>query len=203
GNERPCRPLASFARAEHKHFATAEWAKNPLCKIDRDRSNRYRAARNFSVRSNLLSHPKSTLKQAMQPGPGRARLSRRFVRLFRLTENLALAHNHRIEPRRNAEKMLHAVFVLVAIKWRSILTAIIPDVSNETARNLIRRYTFFRCGINFDAIAGREQQRFHATCSAQDAICLGMAGKTLARFHVRGVMAQADAEKIHGGDCIC
>ena len=52
--------------------------------------------------------------------------------------------------------------------------------------------------VEFDAIASAEQQYLGATAASQHAIGLGMAGEIFARFHVRIVMAQSDAEQIHG-----
>ncbi len=74
------------------------------------------------------------------------------------------------------------------------------DLWRETTRDLIARNPFFRSPINFHTVAGREQQRFRAPDIAQNTFGLGVASEALARFHVRGVMAQADAEKSHGNE---
>jgi hypothetical protein len=52
--------------------------------------------------------------------------------------------------------------------------------------------------VNFHAIASAEQQHFIATTIAQDATGLGVPGKIFACFDVRVVIAETDAEQIHG-----
>src|SRR5207247_10122646 len=71
-NKRPGSTLACFTRTKHKDFANAELAKNFLGKVNRHGAHRYRAARNFSARANLLRNPKGTLEQAVKIRPDRS-----------------------------------------------------------------------------------------------------------------------------------
>jgi hypothetical protein len=65
-------------------------------------------------------------------------------------------------------------------------------------RDPLGRDRFLRRGVDFHPVASGEQKRLGATGRfAQDAIDFRMAGKAFARLDIRGVMTEADAEKIH------
>src|SRR2546422_826998 len=74
------------------------------------------AAVDVRVRPPLFCYAEGTLKQAMKIRPRRAGRARRLVRLLDLAENLRFAHNHRVEPRRDAKKMLHGINIFIPIK---------------------------------------------------------------------------------------
>src|SRR5438132_10564618 len=95
--------------------------------------------------------------------------------------------------------MLCAFGVFVTIECRYLLPALIVHVTPEAARNLLSRHTHLRRGVDFHAVTGAKQQRFGTTRASQHAICLCISREALARFHVRGVMTEADAEEIHRG----
>ena len=94
--------------------------------------------------------------------------------------------------------MLHALFAFVAIKASSRHPRAQHDAVASRQRAIVASPLAFGDAVNFHAIAGRKQHRLRAAdVLAQLAVDLGVAGDTLARFHVRGVMAEADAKKIH------
>ena len=69
---------------------------------------------------------------------------------------------------------------------------------SEATGDIQRRYACFRCAVNFHPIASRQHQRLHAAGMAQHTIRFGVSGETFAHLDVSIVMAQADAENIHG-----
>src|ERR1700694_4488829 len=73
----------------------------------------------------------------------------------------------------------------------------------KAARDLFRRHARLGCAVNLYAIAGRKHERFGATGMAQQAVRFAPACETLARFHIRAMMTQADAKKVHGIECNC
>src|SRR5439155_22698645 len=170
-----------------------------LSKIDSHRPDRYRARRDFSVRSNLLGHAKRALKQSMQNRPGRASCARGFVGLLYLAKDFRLAHDHGIDSRSDSEQMLHTFHIFVAIERRRLVVRnILVDLAREAARDFFSRDASLRRGVNFHAITRRQEQRFCATRAAQHTLRFGIARETFTRFHVRRMMTEADAKKIHG-----
>src|ERR1700730_12097528 len=73
----------------------------------------------------------------------------------------------------------------------------------KAARDLFRRHARLGCAVNFHAIAGRKHERFGATGMTQQAVRFAPACETLARLHIRAMMTQADAKKVHGIECNC
>ena len=74
--------------------------------------------------------------------------------------------------------------------------------SRETTRYLVGWNKIFRCCVDFDSVTSAQEQRFVAAASSKHAIDLGVASEVFARLHVSAVMAQTDAEQIHGV-CVC
>ena len=105
--------------------------------------------------------------------------------------------------------MLYALRAFVPIKWRHFTVAEVSDrrsifgLAHQAPGNLIRRDPFLGCAINFHSIACGEQLGFSAPRISQNTVGLGVAAKTLARFHVGRVMTQSNTEKIHGMEDIC
>src|SRR5260370_36256827 len=92
--------------------------------------------------------------------------------------------------------MLRTFLVFVAIKWRCEMMRI--ALAHETTRDLIRRYSFLGCGVNFDAVAGAEQYRLGTTGTSQCATGFRVSGETLARLDTGIVMNETDTKQIHG-----
>jgi hypothetical protein len=55
----------------------------------------------------------------------------------------------------------------------------------------------WRDSVDLDAVAGRQHQRFGAAAFAKGLSDVVAARVTLTRFHIRSVMADANAEEIH------
>src|SRR6266496_1332703 len=127
----------------------------------------------------------------------------RFVCLFGLAQYLAFADNHRIEGRSDPEKMQHALFGLVAIEWRCVIVRVGIDLAHETTRNFIRGYASLRHSINLHPVARSQKQRFSAAGFAHDRFGRCATCEPLKFRDVCRMMAQTDAEKIHGSECIC
>ena len=71
-------------------------------------------------------------------------------------------------------------------------------------RDPFGRNGWLRGGINFHPVAGGEEQRLRATgFFAQDAIDRRMPGETFACLHIRSVVADAYAEKVHQSEWFC
>ena len=137
----------------------------------------------------------------MQIRPGAARFARARIRFFCLTENFRFAHDHRIEPRGYAEKMLHAFLPFITIKH--VVFAAVRFTREITGDGFCRNS---RCGsgVDFNAITCRKQDRFSAAVLfEQRTIDHGTGRVTFARFYVCGVMAHADAKKIHQTGYFC
>src|SRR6476646_10728018 len=127
-----------------------------------------------------------------------SRCSGRFVCLLCLPENLALADDHRVEPRRDPEEMLNALVVLVTIKWKRVIVWIAICFCDETTRNHVGGNPFVRDSVNLHSIACHQQQRFGTTGLARDGFSCGVTSELLPCCDVRGVMAQSDTEQVHG-----
>ena len=146
----------------------------------------------------LLRDAKSALEKPMQVRTSRAGFAGRGVSLFRLAKDFGLTDHHRIKPRGDAEKMLHAAERFVAIKNVHFLLHRLHAVGQQTMRDPFGRNSWLRGSINFHPVAGGEEQRLRATSLfAQDAIDRRVPGETFARLNVRSVMADAYAEKVH------
>src|SRR5947208_2626199 len=154
-----------------------------------DRANRYRAARNVRVRAHLFRDAKGALEQTMQIGTDCAGCSGRFVCFFRLPQYLALADNHRVERGGDPEKVVHAFFSLVPVKWRRVVMRIGIHFAHEATRNFIGGNALLRNSVNLHPIARAQQQRFGATGFAHDRFSRCAARELLARCHGRCVMA--------------
>src|SRR5262245_65544365 len=82
-----------------------------------------------------------------------SRCSGRFVCLLCLSENLAFADDHRVEPRRDPEEMLDAFVVLVTIKWRRVIVRVAICFCRETTRNFVGGNMFVLEYVRFHQIA--------------------------------------------------
>ena len=95
--------------------------------------------------------------------------------------------------------MLDALFALIPVKRGHICFQQRHSVRKQTIRDRFRRHRRRGRPVNLGPIAGRQQERFGTTGHfPQSTIDRGMSDKTFARLHVRGVMAEADAKKVHG-----
>src|SRR5215470_6515273 len=130
-----------------------------------------------------------------------SRYSGRFVCPLCLSENLTLANDHRVEPRRDPEEMLDAFVVLMTIKWQRVLVRVAICFCHETTRNFISGNPFVGDCVNLHPIACRQQQCFGTTGLAYDGFGCGVTRELLPCFDVRGVMAQSDTEEVHGTEC--
>ena len=173
-------------------------AKNFLRQVHRHRADRDRSARDIRPGANLFRDPEGALEKPVQKRTGRPGFAGRGVGFLRLAENLGLADHHRIEPGSNAEKMLHALLCLVPVEdFRFILQRIHPR-REQALYNPLRRHRLLGRGVDFDAIAGGEQERLRTThFLTQPPVHLSVADETLARLHAGRVMADPDAKKIH------
>ena len=89
--------------------------------------------------------------------------------------------------------MLHAFIAFVAIEGSRIVHFGIKAADDGCALDPVIAYA-----VDLDAITSGEHQRLRASdFFAQGRCVLAVARITLTRFHIRGVMAEADAEKIH------
>src|SRR5262249_21822604 len=130
-----------------------------------------------------------------------SRCSGRFVCLLCLSENLAFANDHRVEPRRDPEEMLDAFVVLVTIKWRRVIVTVAICFCHETTRNFVGGNPFVGDCVNLHPIACRQQQRFGTTGLPRDGFGCSVNRELLPCCEVRGVMAQSDTEEVHGTEC--
>src|SRR6266567_2464445 len=189
-------PRTRNARAEKEHFALRQIAENLDREIDHHRPNRHRAAGDLRPTTHLLRHTKGALKKTMQQWPGAPRFARERVRLLHLAEDFSLANDHGIQPAHYPEEMPHAFVPFVPIEPAGILSVLRASRS-QTMRDLFCCDDLTRCGINFHAIARRQHQRLGATTLYAQRFQRLPRHVTLTRLHVGGVMADADAEKIH------
>src|SRR5205807_8249964 len=79
---------------------------------------------------------------------------------------------------------------------------LVPRQAIETLRDVECRDAFFRRAVNFNAVAGCEQQRFRAAGVSQKTIGFVRAADTFEQIDACRVMAEPNAKKIHG-ECIC
>src|SRR6476660_1627716 len=127
----------------------------------------------------------------------------RFVCSFCLAQYLAFTDDHRVEGRSNPEKVQHALFGLVAIEWRCVIVRVGIDLAHETTRNFTRGYASLRHSIDLHPVARSQKQRLGAAGFTHDRFSRCAICELLKFRDVCRVMAQTDAEKIHGSESIC
>ena len=71
-------------------------------------------------------------------------------------------------------------------------------IREQAANDQLGRNQMLGCGIDFDSIAGSEQQRLGTARFFQEqTINLRVAGESLPGFNIGSVMADSNAKKIH------
>ena len=129
--------------------------------------------------------------------------SGRFVCFFCLAQYLAFTDDHRVKRRSDPEKVQHALFGLVAIEWRRVVVRVGIDLAHQTTRNFLRGYGSLRHSIDLHPVACSQKQRFGATGFAHDRFSRCTTCELLKFCDACRVMAQTDAEQIHGSESIC
>ena len=103
-----------MARGECNRFASADEQRGVLFEFLEHRpsdlhsrgGHGHRIRTNACVRSHALRDRERGLKQTVQLGPGRARVERRAIGVFQLSEDLGFAQDERVETARNIEEVL-------------------------------------------------------------------------------------------------
>ena len=100
--------------------------------------------------------------------------------------------------------MLHALPRFVSIEGLHFIVLSDHSPGKQAMRDPRRRDNLLRGSVNLDAVAGGKKESLGAACFfAQNAVDRSVAGEALACLDIRGVMAEADAEKIHQREYVC
>ena len=97
--------LAILPRADHEHAPRVELPERAARQLDRHRRHRHPRAPDRRLGPGALASGERVAEQAVRDRPGGAFHQRELVRALHLTLDLRLAHNHRLEARRDAEQV--------------------------------------------------------------------------------------------------
>ena len=197
------RQRAHGAGTDHQSAATGETTEELLGELERDADDRGTGTIDPRVVVNSLSHAECGLREiveALTRGGGVLRLSKGGAYL---SEDLLLADDHRVEPRRDLEGMLNGAVFVTHVEVRGELAACHPgDLGQRLGHVDDSAVEAADFGIDLDPVAGREHHRLgHVRRPDQVGLQLrdGLIdeGDPLEERHGRGAVAHAHDKQGH------
>jgi hypothetical protein len=148
--------LDHFARAYEKHVLLVQRREDARRELHRGRRHRHAVRPYLGVGADFLRHGKRALEELVQDRaerPGRLGDAHRFLQL---TEDLRLAKHHRVEARRDTERVAHRLLARQRIEVRREIVRAQPVVLGKPGRRALR---FARGNVDLGAVAGRQDRR--------------------------------------------
>ena len=144
--------FAHLACANQINALAVQVTENLLGQFDGDGSDRDGRRTDSSFCANALGYGEGASEQLIELGPDGAHRARRCVGFFYLSQNLGLAHNHRVKAGGHAEdvpnRILFTIFVEMLFEFGGIKLEIVFKKSAEI------RGAVLNVGDQFHSIAG-------------------------------------------------
>ena len=192
--------LAHLARTYQINALTLQVAKDFLGQVNRHRRDGHRCCRNRSFVAHPLGDGEGAREQSIELRVDRANSARRSIRFLDLTQNLRLAHNHRIKACGDPEDMTHSVALVMFIQILAIGFGI---EAVKLAQEAVHIGGAIRSSSqHFHPVAGGNDHAFLDTGIGRQALYrfrqarLGD-GKPLAHFDRCGLVVHADDDEVH------
>jgi hypothetical protein len=199
--------LAHLAGSDDQHPAAGELAENLARQLHRREAHRHGALPERRLRAHAFARGERGVKQLAQNGPGSAPLRGDRPRLLDLPEDLRLAHDKRIETRRDAEEMVRGFSLLSLEQVRQERASRHVVVLAKKRKQLLpRSFEVVGDGVDLRAVTCREHDRFRKGGPSAQRFHGGpdvAAGEVeaLPQFHGCGAMGHAQQEQMHLRRC--
>ena len=193
--------LDHLAGADEQAGLLLDAGEDPLGQPHRGSGHRHRVGADLGAGAHLLGHRKGALEQLVQQQAEGAGLLGGLHRLFHLAEDLRFAQHHRIEPGRDAERVLCGFFARQRIQ---VGRQFAPLDVVEIGQPLRDGIGAGRVAIQFGAVAGRQDGDFGGVLALRQIMqrllqFIGAERHLLADRERRGVMIDPEGEKLHDG----
>ena len=199
--------LAHLPGADEQDSAPREAGEDLLRQLDGGKGDGDRVARDVRFRPHFLRDRKCLREEGVQRRPHRlAGLCEREC-VFHLSQDLWLAHHHRVEARRHAEGVTDRLLVHVGVDerldGRGIDAAVLAETAEHRRAGLAGRVGD---GVDLHTVARGEQDRFRRDArrlqvADQLAQLILLDGELLAQAHGRRAVIQAGDENRHQDPC--
>ena len=178
-------------------------AENLASQFHRGVAHRDRALSDVGFRTHALGDAERPVDHLAQESSHGAVLPGQRVGGFHLSQNLRLAHHHRIQAGRDAEQVANGFRTVEAVEIRSHPGALdMPGIGQKAFDGRFDVGLFVGGHRDLDAIAGGED---HAFQQPRPALEIGKSlrqrlifkSQAFAHLHGRGAMVQAGEEQFH------
>ena len=199
------RQFGHLARAYDIHSPVSQRAENLFCQLHGNSRNRNTRAADGRLRAYPLGHRKRPRKQGLQSRMHCAQAARHGVSFFDLSQDLRLAHDHRIQAGGHTKNMPHSLALPELIDMGMQCIGAYAEVA---AQELAQVGSLAAAGEQLDPVAGGEHHAFiHSWLLHQGANGIGQSclrdGQPLPHIERCAVVVHANELKIHHAIKLC